>query len=101
MKLIHDVGYTREDKEAFKEIIFSNTIQSMKVICEAMEVLGIAYELPESGKHADLIASLPSQLEAEEFPADAAAAIKALLADPGVQSCFGRSSEYQLNDSAK
>jgi len=41
MKLIHDSGYTKEDRNSFKEIIFSNTIQSMRVIVEAMETLGI------------------------------------------------------------
>ncbi|KAJ1673823.1 guanine nucleotide-binding protein subunit alpha, partial [Spiromyces aspiralis] len=30
MKLIHDGGYSREERESFKEIIFSNTIQSMR-----------------------------------------------------------------------
>jgi guanine nucleotide-binding protein subunit alpha len=27
MKLIHDGGYSKEEREAFKEIIFSNTVQ--------------------------------------------------------------------------
>ncbi|KAG0323290.1 guanine nucleotide-binding protein subunit alpha, partial [Podila horticola] len=27
MKLIHDNGYTKEEREAYKEIIFSNTVQ--------------------------------------------------------------------------
>jgi len=42
MKLIHDNGYTKEDRDSFKEIIFSNTIQSMRVIVEAMERLSIS-----------------------------------------------------------
>ncbi|CAB5395509.1 unnamed protein product [Rhizophagus irregularis] len=32
MKLIHDGGYSPEERESFKEIIFSNTVQSMRVI---------------------------------------------------------------------
>lgn len=42
MKLIHEGGYSRDERESFKEIIFSNTVQSMRVILEAMESL----ELP-------------------------------------------------------
>ena len=41
MKLIHDTGYSKEDRDSYKEIIFSNTIQSMRVIIEAMEKLEI------------------------------------------------------------
>ena len=32
MRLIHDQGYSVKDREAFKEIIFSNTIQSMRAV---------------------------------------------------------------------
>jgi hypothetical protein len=46
MKLIHDTGYTKEDRDSFKEIIFSNTIQSMRVIIEAMEKLEIPLANP-------------------------------------------------------
>jgi len=44
---------------------------------------------------------MPNQIEAEVFPTDVAEAIKLLWADSGVQACFERSREYQLNDSAK
>ncbi|KAJ2370183.1 guanine nucleotide-binding protein subunit alpha, partial [Coemansia sp. RSA 2611] len=39
MKLIHDGGYSHEERESFKEVIFSNTIQSMRVLLEAMDSL--------------------------------------------------------------
>lgn len=101
MKLIHDNGYTKEDKDAFKEIIFSNTIQSMRVIIEAMERLGISFENPQLQQSAQKVLDMPSQIEAEVFPQDIAAIIKALWADGGIQQCYARSREYQLNDSAK
>ncbi|KAJ3317716.1 guanine nucleotide-binding protein subunit alpha [Gonapodya sp. JEL0774] len=101
MKLIHDNGYSNDEREAFKEIIFSNTIQSMRVILEAMDHLGIALEKDTSKKHREVLMALPPQIEAETFPPDAAAAVKALWADTGVMACFDRSREYQLNDSAR
>ncbi|KAI9005632.1 guanine nucleotide binding protein, alpha subunit [Hyaloraphidium curvatum] len=101
MQLIHGSGYTTEEREAFKEIIFSNTVQSMRVIMDAMETLQIELEKPENAKHRDVILSLPNQIEADTFPADAAAAVKALWADAGVKACVARSREYQLNDSAR
>jgi guanine nucleotide-binding protein subunit alpha len=101
MQLIHGSGYTNEEREAFKEIIFSNTVQSMRVIMDAMDTLNIALEKPDNQKHREVIMSLPSQIEADTFPADAAAAVKALWADTGVKECVKRSREYQLNDSAR
>ncbi|CAG8495635.1 11056_t:CDS:2 [Paraglomus brasilianum] len=101
MKLIHDGGYSVEEKESFKEIIFSNTVQSMRVILEAMETKGIPLRNDSNKHHAAVILNLPSQIEGDHLPPDVSAAIKTLWTDAGVQSCFGRSREYQLNDSAK
>jgi guanine nucleotide-binding protein subunit alpha len=91
MKLIHDSGYSDEEREAFKEIIFSNTAQSMRVILEAMATMGIALGSEENEKHKTVILELPNQIEAEVFPPEVAAAVKALWVDEGVKQAFGRS----------
>lgn len=39
--------------------------------------------------------------DTEPFTAEMLEAMKALWKDGGVQECFGRANEYQLNDSAK
>lgn len=39
--------------------------------------------------------------DTEPFSEELLTAMKRLWADPGVQMCFSRSNEYQLNDSAK
>ena len=102
MRLIHDQGYTKEDKDAYKEIIFSNTIQSMRVILEAMGRLEIEYAKgEESEKHAQVVLEQPGQIEEPVFPPRVAAAIKGLWSDAGIRSCVERSNEFQLNDSAK
>ncbi len=44
MKLIHHGGYTEQERESYKEIIFSNTIQSMRAILEAMPQLDISLD---------------------------------------------------------
>lgn len=101
MQLIHGVGYSNAEREAFKEIIFSNTVQSMRVIIEAMENLGIEMGSEESKKQAIVIEDLPDQLEGDVMPPEVGNAIKILWADSGVLECAGRSREYQLNDSAR
>lgn len=101
MTLIHGKGYSEQEKEAFKEIIFSNTVQSMRVILEAMTAMDISLGNSENQKHHDLIIEQGTHIEADDLPAELTAAIMGLWADTGVQACFARSREYQLNDSAK
>ncbi|RKO97265.1 hypothetical protein CXG81DRAFT_26405 [Caulochytrium protostelioides] len=100
MKLIHDTGFSEDDRSAYREIIFSNTVQSLRVILEAMVKMGITLANPANEAHRDTILDLPTQIEADLLPQEIAIAVKALWADAGLQACFARSKEYQLNDSA-
>ena len=43
MKIINMDGYTKEDFEQYKEIVYSNTVQSLGSIIRALEVLNISY----------------------------------------------------------
>lgn len=101
MKLIHEGGYSRDERESFKEIIFSNTVQSMRVILEAMESLELPLEDQRMEYHVQTIFIQPAQIEGEVLPPEVGGAIEALWKDRGVQECFKRSREYQLNDSAR
>lgn len=101
MKLIHDNGYNNEERAVFKEIVFTNTVQSMKAILDAMADMNLPLETSDNEAHLQTIKALPNQIEVEVFPPDAAAAIVALWTDAGVQKCYARSREYQLNDSAR
>ncbi|KAF7625433.1 hypothetical protein AFLA_002295 [Aspergillus flavus NRRL3357] len=101
MKLIHEGGYSRDERESFKEIIYSNTVQSMRVILEAMESLELPLEDARHEYHVQTIFMQPAQIEGDNLPPEVGNAIGALWRDSGVQECFKRSREYQLNDSAK
>lgn len=101
MKLIHDGGYSQDERESFREIIYSNTTQSMRVILEAMEAMGIDFEYSNSRDYAALILDQPPQIESDVMPQEVGNAVKALWRDRGVQQAFSRSNEYQLNDSAQ
>lgn len=51
---------------------------------------------------AKMVMDVISRMEdTEPFSEELLAAMKRLWIDAGVQECFGRSNEYQLNDSAK
>ncbi|WAQ90030.1 hypothetical protein PtA15_12A15 [Puccinia triticina] len=100
MKLIHEGSYTNDERESYKEIIFSNAIQSMHVILDAMQLMKIELKHPSLLSLGQMIQSLPSQMEKDYLEPHIVAAIRQLWQDPGVRQCFERSREYQLNDSA-
>lgn len=101
MKLINEGSYSRDERESFKEIIYSNTVQSMRVILEAMESLELPLDDQRTEYHVQTIFMQPAQIEGDSLPPEVGNAIDALWKDAGVQECFKRSREYQLNDSAK
>lgn len=101
MKLINHGSYSQEERDSYKEIIFSNTLQSMRVILDAMDNLDIALADGNNARRAEVILGLPPQIEAEKLPSEVADAIYGLWKDAGVQACFERSREFQLNDSAQ
>ncbi|KAG8879217.1 guanine nucleotide-binding protein subunit alpha [Tulasnella sp. 332] len=99
MKLIHHSGWNDQERESYKEIIFSNTIQSMRAILEAMPVLDIALA-PQNDARRAVVMSLPGQIEADSLPRDVSDAVRGLWNDNGVREAVRRSREFQLNDSA-
>ncbi|KAI9319487.1 G-alpha protein [Dichotomocladium elegans] len=99
MKLIHDGGYTPEERESFKEVIFSNTIQSMRVTMEAMQDLGLAFRNPENEIHRRLVLEAPPQVD--YLSHELVEAIATLWDDSAVKDCVDRANEFQLNDSAR
>ncbi|KAG0167630.1 guanine nucleotide-binding protein subunit alpha [Apophysomyces sp. BC1034] len=99
MKLIHDGGYSLEERESFKEVIFSNTMQSMRVTLEAMNALGIDFEYPANERHRRLILEAPPQVD--YLGKELVEAISSLWDDRGVRACVARAKEFQLNDSAQ
>jgi guanine nucleotide-binding protein G(i) subunit alpha len=101
MKLIHEGGYSPDERESFKEIVYSNTVQSMRVILEAMEQMEIPLDEPRNEYHVQTVFLQPNQIEGSSLPPEVGVAVKSLWSDRGVQECFRRSREYQLNDSAK
>jgi guanine nucleotide-binding protein G(i) subunit alpha len=99
MKLIHHGGYNDQERESYKEIIYSNTIQSMRAILEALPQLDIPLN-PGNDARRSVVLSLPAQIEGDMLPRDVSDAVRGLWADPGVREAVRRSREFQLNDSA-
>ncbi|KAJ7891087.1 guanine nucleotide binding protein, alpha subunit [Mycena leptocephala] len=101
MKLLHYDGYSARERNAYKQIIFSNIIEVMRAIFEAMPRLDLELAPANNARRA-IILSLPAQIEAEVLPPDIADAIRGLWRDPGVKEAIRRSrrGEFQLSDDA-
>lgn len=102
MKIIHDSGFTPEDFRQYKPVVYSNTIQSMVAILRAMQSLQISFADYSREQDAKMVFDIVTRMEdTEPFSEEFLQAMKRLWTDAGVQQCFQRSNEYQLNDSAK
>uniref|UniRef100_A0A1I8EL33 Guanine nucleotide-binding protein G(I) subunit alpha n=1 Tax=Wuchereria bancrofti TaxID=6293 RepID=A0A1I8EL33_WUCBA len=100
MKIIHETGYSDEERKAYKPVVYSNTIQSMMAIIRAMGQLKIDFSADVRNEDARQFFMLAQSCDEGELPPELAVCMKRLWADAGVQECFMRSREYQLNDSA-
>uniref|UniRef100_A0A8D0GW38 G protein subunit alpha transducin 3 n=1 Tax=Sphenodon punctatus TaxID=8508 RepID=A0A8D0GW38_SPHPU len=100
MKIIHKNGYTDQECIEFRSVVYSNTVQSILAIMKAMSTLGIQYANQTSTEDEKQLLSMANSMEDGTITPELAAVIKQLWKDPGIQACFERASEYQLNDSA-
>ena len=97
MKILHLNGYSEEERQHFKLIAVNNTNNALKTILNAMKKLKIEYY------------DIDRKIDANKYLGvcenhlneDLGHLMKRLWNDKGVQECFSRSREYQLNDSAK
>lgn len=103
MKLIHEGGYSTAELRAFRQIIFSNLIQSMKALLIGMDKLNWQLDNPKNDRHARIIAAFPDQVGGNEVPSDRVFnALRILWKDAAIQKVqFRAGSTFYLNDSAQ
>ncbi|CAH1784136.1 unnamed protein product [Owenia fusiformis] len=101
MKIIHEKGYSQEECLQYRPVVYSNTVQSMIAIIRAMGQLKVDFGHSDRADDARQLFALASQAEDGEMSKELADIMKRLWKDSGVQECFGRSREFQLNDSAE
>lgn len=91
--------YDAEERDSYREIVYSNTVQSMRVLLEGVQFMDIPID-PLNQSRWELIMAAPPQIEGDVFPPKLADAVAGLWKDYGVQQTFFRRNELQLNDSA-
>ncbi|CAG5980260.1 unnamed protein product [Menidia menidia] len=101
LRIIHEDGYSEDECKQYRAVVYSNTIQSIMAIVKAMTSLKIDYSSPARTDDAQQLFALSAAAEEQgTLPEDLASVMRRLWDDSGIQSCFTRSREYQLNDSA-
>ena len=100
MRIIHESGYSPEECKHYIPIIYSNTIQSLITILASMKKFLIEFESHTGREDANLLYELVVKGGQKELTHELGELMGRLWNDRGVQRCFSRSREYQLNDSA-
>jgi len=100
MRIIHETGYSDEECKQYRPVVYSNAIQSLMAIIRAMGQLKIEFGDPTRTDDARQFFTLASATEEGEMTPELAHIMTRIWSDAGVQHCFQRSREYQLNDSA-
>ena len=102
MKLIYKSGFSRNEREFLKKVIHSSAVQSMRSILEAMDSFELSFDDQCVASHARTIVLQQARMVNDGLlPSNVSAAIAALWKDQGVQECFERLREHQLDDSAR
>ncbi|XP_037777426.1 guanine nucleotide-binding protein G(i) subunit alpha isoform X2 [Penaeus monodon] len=98
MKIIHETGYSPEECEQYRPVVYSNTIQSLMAIIRAMGQLKIDFadsSRADDARHFFTLASAARRKGIDTYLHYNEPCGKKMI-----QHCFSRSREYQLNDSA-
>jgi len=98
MKLIHATGFNKSERDDYRVIIFSNLLNSLKMLLEAMDSYEISFENPRNQKYAPLIQMDREIGRAEYFPQEYRVPFQSLWEDAGVQEAVKRGNEFALHD---
>ncbi|KAK5985951.1 Guanine nucleotide-binding protein alpha-3 subunit [Trichostrongylus colubriformis] len=103
MQILHSNGFTEEEINEKKAIVYNNVTTSMCTILKAMDnVLHIPLEDSEKEKLKGIVLRVQENgEESEPLSEELSKAIQSLWSDPGVKKAYEMRSEYQLTDSAK
>jgi GTPase SAR1 family protein len=103
MKIIHQSGFSKEEREQFKDIIYGNILKAMKSLVNASLSLDIPVEEPENRERAEHINNMDNEVlinVQKVWDENLAKDIGKLWQDPGIRKTYERRNEFQLDDSA-
>ena len=97
MKILHNGGFTEEEKTSYHETILKNLLTSVQTLIRAAQAFDMAFRYVTSNHHAQLLLNTETLFPGEEH----LKAISQLWSEEDtIQKVFSRQSEYTLLDSA-
>ena len=100
IRIIHEDGYTPGERKKYISIVHSNTLQSLFAIMHGMKKLEIEFTDESRYQDLEMITTITKTSSEQNITSEIGETMTRLWCDVGVQRCFSRSREYQLNDSA-
>ncbi|KAH7726207.1 GPA-3 protein [Aphelenchoides avenae] len=102
MRILHDHGFSEEEMQKQKAVVYNNTVQAMAIILRGMSQLNIPFDNPSLESDARTILDVVKRgEESEPIPQDVARALIKLWQDKSVHAtAYNRGNEYQLPESA-
>ncbi|KAI6171132.1 hypothetical protein M3Y97_01065800 [Aphelenchoides bicaudatus] len=102
MRILHDHGFSDEEMQKQKAVVYNNTVQAMAQILRGMQQLNITFDNPSLESEQRIVLDVVKRgEESEAFSAELSRALHNLWADAGVSKvAVARGNEYQLTESA-
>ena len=101
MKIIHVAGFTRDEKDTFREIIFQNIIHAIQTLVRESQRTSPLPSVPtpwnEGARNLIMAIITTSSID---YTKTVANAVHSLWREPLIVATFARSHEFQLDDSA-
>ena len=97
MRLIHNVNFSQQEIEFYRQLAFSNIVHGMKQLLESLEdmELHISEELED---YAQLLEEPPDVKDGVPFPTNYFQPLKLLWNDETIQKAWRRGNEVALPD---
>lgn len=97
MRLIHDVTFSPQEVEFYRQLVFSNITQGIKQLLEALPDMDISLS-EESAEAIHLVETAPDIKDGQTFPQEYFEPLKKLWKDEAVQKGWSRGNEAALPD---
>ena len=95
MRLLHNVPFSPEEIENYRQLVFNNITFGLRYILKAMEDMELEVA-DDNAKYLEMIAEVTDLPSGEPFPAHLLEPLKVLWADANVQAAWSRGNEVAL-----
>jgi hypothetical protein len=98
MKVLYGTGFSQDEIDTMRCVVYSNTIQGTRILLENCTRLGYDKDMLEENKN-KMESFLTEVMDDEDIDAEIAKTIKNFWEDPGIQKTYDDRAEFQLFDS--